>query len=128
LDLQTNKQGEKTMALLEGKTPEQLAHDIVEEAVESVMHEISGTANQKLETVVRYLNRDKIQARGETWFNKNHDSLVSSALETLIEAREKAIVDYLDKKEQQSKDELFRDLIARGVKIEEAYKAAYNSK
>lgn len=114
------------MALLEGKTPEQLAKEIVNDAVESVMLEISGIANQKLETVVRYLNKDKIQARGENWFNKNHEALISSAMETLIEAREKAITNYLDKKEQQAKDELFRDLIARGVKVEDAYKAAFN--
>jgi hypothetical protein len=114
------------MPLLEGKTPEQIAKEIVSEAVESAMLEISGTANQKLEVVVRYLNRDKIQARGENWFTKNFDALRSNAVETLIESREKAITDYLDKKEQAAKDDLFRSLIARGVKVEEAYKAAYN--
>lgn len=113
------------MATLNGKTPEQMAASIIEDAVKPALLEISGTANQKLDIVVRYLNRDKIQARGENWFEKNKTALTSSAMETLIEAREKAITDYLNKKEQTSKDELFRDLVARGVKVEEAYKAAY---
>lgn len=111
----------------QNKTPEQQAKEIINAAIESKLVEISGTCNQKLETVVRYLNRDKIQARGETWFNKNHDALVSDAVETLINAREKAITDYLNKKEQESKDELFRNLVARGVDIPTAYKTAYGN-
>lgn len=114
------------MALLEGKTPEKLAKDIVSDAVESVMIEMSGTASQKLETVVRYLNRDKISARGENWFRKNHDSLVTDAIETLVSAREKAITDYQNKKEIMAKDELFRTLVARGIPVAQAEKEAYH--
>jgi hypothetical protein len=113
------------MATMNGLTPEQLAKQIVNEAVESKMIEISGTSFQKLETVVRYLNREKIAARGDNWFKKNFDSLTSDAVETLVTAREKAIVDYQDKKELQAKDELFRTLLARGTAIEVAYKDAY---
>lgn len=113
------------MALLEGKTPEQIAADIVKDAAEEKMILVSGTAFQKLETVVRYLNRDKIAARGQTWFNKNHDTLITDAVETLVTAREKAITDYQNKKDLQAKDEQFRDLTARGVKADEAYKQAY---
>lgn len=113
------------MATLNGITPEQMAREIVNNAVESKMIEISGTSFQKLETVVRYLNRDKISARGEGWFKKHFDSLTSDAVETLVTAREKAIVDYQNKKELQDKDELFRTLLARGTAIEVAYKDAY---
>jgi hypothetical protein len=107
------------------KTPDQLAKEIVNSAIESKMIEISGTSFQRLETITRYLNRDKISARGENWFKKNFDSLVTDAVETLVIAREKAINDYMDKKELQAKDELFRTLLARGTAIEVAYKDAY---
>ena len=113
------------MATLNGLTPEQLAHNIVSQATESKMIEISGTSFQKLETVVRYLNRDKISARGDGWFKRQFDTLVSDAVESLVTAREKAIVDYQNKKELQDKDELFRTLIARGNDIAVSYKDAY---
>src|SRR5258706_7787095 len=110
------------MALLEGKTPETIAKEMINDAVESQMVEIAGTTAQKLATVVRYLNRDKISARGENWFRKNSDSLTTDAIETLVTAREKAITDYQNKKEVQAKDELFRTLCARGVDKNTAYK------
>ena len=113
------------MALLNGKTAEELASEIVNDAVEDKLVSISGTAFQKLETIVRYLNRDKIQARGQAWFDKNVDMLTTDAMETLINAREKAIVDYLAKKELNDKDEAFRTLVARGVNVQEAYKKIY---
>lgn len=113
------------MATMNGLTPQQMAKDIINGAVESKMIEISGTSFQKLETVVRYLNRDKISARGDNWFKKNFDSLTSDAVETLVTAREKAITDYQNKKELQDKDELFRTLMSRGVAIDVAYKDAY---
>jgi len=109
----------------ETKTPEQIAKDIIDSAVEDVAIVISGTANQKLQTVVRYLNRDKMQARGESWFNKNVEALTTDALETLINAREKAITDYLAKKELNDKDDAFRTLVARGIPVQEAYKKVY---
>lgn len=107
------------------KSPKEMAAEIIQAAVEDKLVQVSGTTFQKLETVVRYLNRDKIQARGETWFKKQFDSLCSDAIETLINAREKAITDYLNKKELQEKDESFRELVARGVKPEDAYKQVY---
>jgi hypothetical protein len=113
------------MPTLEGKTPEQIAKEIINDAVEDKLVSISGTAFQKLETVVRYLNRDKIQARGQAWFDKNVDMLTTDAMETLINAREKAIVDYLAKKELNDKDEAFRTLVARGINVQEAYKKVY---
>jgi len=103
----------------------QIAKDIVNAANESKMIEISGTSFQRLETVVRYLNREKIAARGDNWFKKNFDSLVTDSIETLITAREKAINDYMDKKELAAKDELFRVLMSKGTAIEVAYKDAY---
>lgn len=113
-------------ATMNGKTAEEMAKEIINAATADVEVSISGTNAQKLETVVRYLNREKISARGDNWFKKNHELLVTDALETLITAREKAITEYLNKKELQAKDEAFRDLVARGVSKDEAYKQAYN--
>lgn len=113
------------MATMNGVTPEQKAAEIVNAAMEDKMVLVSGTAFQKLETVVRYLNRDKIQARGDNWFKKNFDTLVTDSVTTLVEAREKAISDYLKKKEQTDKDEAFRKLVARGITVPEAYKKIY---
>jgi hypothetical protein len=113
------------MATMNGVTPEEKAKDIVNQAFEDKMAMISGTTFQKLTTVVRYLNRDKIQARGESWFNKNFDSLTTDALDDLIKAREKAITSYLAKKELDEKNESFRELVAKGMAIPEAYAKVY---
>ncbi len=107
------------------KTPEQMAKDIVKAAVDNKLLEVSGTTFQKLETVVRYLNRDKIQGRSEAWFKKEFESLCSQTVELLISTREEQIVKYLAKKEQDEKSEAFRMLIARGLTVPDAYKAIY---
>lgn len=115
------------MALRNGQTPEEIAKEVIDDATKSRLVEIQGTTFQKLETVVRYLTRDKIQARGENWFVKNHDALLTDTLDILIGSREKAIVDYLAKKEQNEKDEAFRELISKGITVTDAYKAVYSN-
>jgi len=107
------------------RKPETIAAEIMKEMETSLMIELPGTSKPRVETIVRYLNRDKISARGETWFKKNYDSLVTDCLTELVKAREKAITDYLKKKEENDKGESFRQLIARGVQIPEAYKQVY---
>lgn len=114
-----------TKEALGTKTPEEMAKTIINEAIEDKLVSVSGTSHQKLEVVVRYLNRDKIQARGENWFTSNHDVLFTDAVETLIAARAKAITDYLNKKEQSDKDEAFRQLVARGISVPDAYSKVY---
>jgi hypothetical protein len=118
------------MALITTETQEiksanQLAAEIVKEMNTPMLIELPGTQRDNLITVVRYLNRDAIMARGENWFKKNQESLTSDCIADLVKARAKAIVDYLAKKEQQDKDESFRKLIARGTAIPEAYKLVY---
>ena len=108
------------------QTPEQMAKAIVQEAVEPLMIELPGTTKMKVETIVRYLNRDKISARGDSWFRKHYDSLTTDALVVLVDAREKAITDYLKKKELSDKDEAFRDLVARGMAVPDAYKQIFS--
>lgn len=107
------------------KNATEITKEIMKELETSLMIELPGTTKPRLETVVRYLNRDKVSARGETWFKKSYDSLVTDCITDLVKAREKAIVDYLAKKEQDDKDKSFRELIARGTAVPEAYKAIY---
>jgi hypothetical protein len=107
------------------QTPEQLAAEITKDMNTPMLIELPGTQRDALVTVVRYLNRDAIMARGENWFKKNQESLTSDCISDLVKARAKAITDYLAKKEQSDKDESFRKLIARGTAIPEAYKLVY---
>jgi predicted nucleotide-binding protein (sugar kinase/HSP70/actin superfamily) len=107
------------------KNAAEITATIMKEMEQSIMIELPGTTKPRLETVVRYLNRDKISARGDTWFKKNYDRLVTDCMIDLVKAREKAITDYLNKKEKDDKAESFRQLIARGTGVPEAYKAIY---
>jgi len=107
------------------QTPEQLASEITKDMNTPMLIELPGTQREALVTVVRYLNRDAIMARGENWFKKNQESLTSDCIADLVKARAKAITDYLAKKEQSDKDESFRKLIARGTAIPEAYKLVF---
>ena len=109
------------------QTPEQMAKDIVKAATEDKLVEISGTAFQRLDTITRYDNRDKIQGKGENWFIKNHQRLVTDSLDTLIRNRDKALRMYLEKKDNDDRRESFLDLVARGMSYKEACdKTGYN--
>jgi|SRR5215831_7029806 len=115
------------MAELNGKTPEQIAKDVIEQATKDVKVSISGTSAQKLEVIVKYLNRDTILTRGENYFKKSVEALTTNALEELIEARHKAIVSYLAKREQEELDKTFHMLRKRGMSVQDAYAAVYKS-
>lgn len=111
----------------QNKTPQEMAKEIVKAAVEDKELTISGTTFQKLETVVKYLNRDKIQARSVAWFNSNFDRLVTDAVTLLIETREEQILKYLKKKEQDEKTSAMLDMVARGISAQDAYKACFGN-
>ena len=113
------------MATMNGVTPEVMANDIIKAATENKSVVVSGTSFQKLTTVVRYLNRDKISARSEKWFRESFDRLVTDAVETLITAREKAITDYMAKKELDDRNKAFAELCARGTAVQDAYKQVF---
>jgi hypothetical protein len=107
--------------------PKVMANEIINAAVGDVTVEINGVVAQRLEVVIRYLNRDKISARGERWFTKNHDSLMTDAVEELINARSKAITKYQDKKENDGKRELFLVLLTKGISFKDAVQqSGYN--
>lgn len=109
------------------RKPEDITKEIMKELETPIMIELPGTNKPSVETIVRYLNRDKISARGENWFKKNYVALVADAVTELVKARCKAITDYLAKKEQDDKSKSFRELVARGTAIPDAYKAVYGS-
>lgn len=107
-----------------GKTAQELTKEVMA-AVEDQAVIITASTFSKLDTVTRYLNRERISAKGEGWFKRNYDNLVADTVEVLITGREKQILSYLDKKELQDKDESFRELLARGTEIAVAYKQCY---
>lgn len=109
------------------QTPNEVAAEIIKEINTPMLIELPGTGRDALVTVVRYLNRDAIMARGENWFKKNQESLTTDCISDLVKARAKAITDYLAKKEQSDKDDSFRKLIARGTSVPDAYKMVYGA-
>lgn len=110
------------MALLEGKTAEQIAHDIIEKATEDCLFTISGTVNENLESLTRYVHRDMIQMRGENYFTKQKDTLIRDVVEKLITDRFDAVKKYLNKKETDAKMQYFLLLRSKGIGLEEAEK------
>lgn len=104
----------------QNKTPDEMAKEIINSAFEDQDVTVTGTTYQKLVTVVRYLNRDKIQARSESWFQKNLDNLVSDGLYDVINARHKALIKYLATKDNADKRGAFVELLARGVVFKDA--------
>ena len=107
------------------QTPEELAHEIMTDAVKSEVVEITGTSFQKLEKITKYANRDLIQMRGENYYKKNSDLFRREVLQKLIEDKADAISNYLDKKEQDAKQKLFLKLVASGMSKEEAAKQVF---
>ena len=109
------------MALLNGKTPTEIAADTMETLEDQVL-QIAGMQFMQLESVARYLNRDKIQIRGEKFWDKNKDSFLKTTIEKLIEDRFDAILKYQSKKEKDAKLEYFLLLRSKGMSIEDAEK------
>jgi hypothetical protein len=114
------------MATLNGKTPEQLATEIVKDAVESQMIEIDGVSSQHLDVLARYENRDTIQVRGEKFWTKNRDRLREETIVNLVNGRHKGLVKYLDKREQDAANSYFQKLVKGGMAKDEAFTIAFN--
>lgn len=103
------------MAELNGKTPEEIAAEIIKAATESVMIEISGTTAQRLTQILRYANAKKIYTKGEKWFQANLESIQTEWLEKVIEAQAKQR-EKLDAKERENDaHEYVKILVSRGV-------------
>ena len=108
------------MALLNGKTAEQIAKDIINKAVEPIIVEIDGVRGQDLDELVRYKFVKKIYSKGERWFQKNVDALRTEFLETVIEAQIKQRRKLDEKQQQIDNMEYYRELVSRGMSPAEA--------
>lgn len=112
------------MATLQGKFPEEMAHDIMEDITKTEVCEIDGGTSLNLDAVARYANRDKIQAKGERYWEQNRDRFRSDVLSKLVNDKHEAITAYMQKKEKDSAMEYFLLLRSKGVSPAEAEKMA----
>jgi hypothetical protein len=103
------------MAQLDGKTPEQIAAEIIEAAQKSTFVEISGVATQNLEQVLRYKYAKKIYTKGEKWFQANLESFQTEFFETVIEAQYTQRKKLDEKQAEQEKHEYVQLLVSRGI-------------
>jgi|SRR5215475_7531927 len=103
------------MATLDGKTPEQIAKDIIDAATQATVIEISGVAAQALEQVMRYKYAKKIYSKGEKWFKANLENLQTEFIEKVIEAQYDQRKKLDSKQEEAEKHEYVAILVSRGV-------------
>lgn len=114
------------MALLEGKTAEQIAADVVKDAVENKLMEISAQTHQRLEKIARYQNRTTIFNRGERAWKENGEVWTVKALEYIVESRFDQLQKQMEKAEKDAANEYFQLLVSRGMPVAEAFKQAFN--
>lgn len=119
---------EQKSATLNGKTPEQIAKEIVAEATTQALVEIDGVTSQHLDILARYECRDTIQIKGERYWTKNRDRLREETMSELINNKHKNLVKYLDKRELDANNVYFQKLVSQGMDKDAAYKAAFNGK
>jgi hypothetical protein len=112
------------MALLEGKTPETIAKEIVK-SLEDQAVMISGMAFEDVTFLVRSKNIATIEARGEKYWESQKDNLFKAFLSDVIHNLAVAKKNYLVDQEVKAQDSLFRLLCSRGVHPAEAVKTAY---
>ncbi len=112
------------MALLEGKTPEQIAAEVME-AIEDRVIEVSGLSCQALESIARYDNRDSIANRGEKWYAKNKDHFEKVTLENILVAKQKQLNKYQEERRISQQWESFRLLVSKGVEQSQAMQTAF---
>lgn len=109
-----------TMALLNGKTPDQIADEIVN--VDPEMIEMDGNVHQDLIKITRYQFRDVINVRGEKYWEKNKADLISEAFKKLITDKADTLTKYVTAKENKAKADYFHLLRSKGMSIEDASK------
>jgi hypothetical protein len=116
------------MATMNGKTPEQIATEIVKDAVQSSILEIDGVTSQHLDTLARKENKDAIETRGERFWQKNRDRFRQECVAELINKKHEALVKYIGKREQEMNLKYYNSLIEHGMQPNEAHKLAFNGK
>jgi hypothetical protein len=103
------------MADMNGKTPEQIAAEIMQAAKTPVLIEINGVAGQNLTALLKYKHARQIYSKGEKWFNDNLEFLRTELIESVIESQ------YDQRKKQDAataekeKSDYVKLLITRGV-------------
>jgi hypothetical protein len=103
------------MATLEGKTPEQIAAEIVKKAVEPLKIEIDGVRGQDLDSLLKYKHAKQIYSKGEKWFTENLDMLRKEFLENIIESQYDQRKKQDKAQSEKEKLEYYTLLISRGV-------------
>jgi hypothetical protein len=102
--------------------------DLTDELMESLEEKsvtISGRAFDDLEVITRYNNRDTIQVRGDKWFDKNHDALVSDVLTQMLTDKARNLSKYLEERRISKAWDLVRDLVSHGVPQNDAISRAF---
>jgi len=112
------------MAKLNGNTPEEIAHEIVVAAVESIMVEIDGIRGQELDELLRYKYSKQIYSKGEQHFQRNKDAWRKEHLESVISAQFVQRKKLDEKQEKADSLEYFQLLVSRGVSKAEALEMA----
>lgn len=112
------------MAKLDGKTPEQIAAEIVDNASQSSVIEISGVRAQELDQIVRYRYSREIYSKGEKHYEQMRDSWRSQLLEKFIESTIKQQIKIAAKQERESKLEFYNLLVSRGTPKAQALEMA----
>lgn len=110
------------------KTPEQLAKEIVKDAVTSSLLEIDGVCSQNLDVLVRKSHRDEIDARGENHWKKNRDRFRQEFVVDMINNSHKQLIKYINKREEEMNLKYYKSLISHGMTANEAHKLAFNGK
>jgi len=110
------------------KTPEQLAKEIVKDAVISALVEIDGVTSQHLDTLARKENKDSIEARGEKFWQKNRDRFRQECVVDMINNKYDALIKYLNKREEEMNLKYYKSLISHGMTANEAHKLAFNGR
>lgn len=109
------------MPLLNGKTPEEVAADVMDQ-LEDQLVTVDGMRSTELDSIARYINRDSIQLRGEKFWEKNKDRLRTETINKLISLKFESITNYITKRERDAKMEYFLLLRSKGMSVEDAEK------
>jgi|SRR5215471_11966005 len=103
------------MANLDGKTPEQIAAEIIAAATQTTMIEISGVATQNLEQILRYKYSKKIYSKGDKWFQANFENLCTEFFEAVIESQFEQRKKLDAKQAEAEQYEYVQLLVSRGI-------------
>lgn len=112
------------MATVNGKTPEQMAKEIVQDAVKECLITVDGVTEQKIDDILKYRHAKDIYVKGQLWFQNNIDDLRREYVQDVVRAnhvqRQKADA----KAAQDEKLKYYTMLVSRGVEKAKALEMA----